>query len=73
MRSLLILASATAAAAKSAVLSNTALPVDDRGQLLLTGEASVVFAQGAFYLFFNNWGGCAGIDCCGAITWLVAC
>ena len=42
-----------------AVLSNTALPKDQHGLPLITGEASVLFTHGFWYFYFNNWGGCA--------------
>ena len=38
------------------------------GQSILTGEASVLYHDGAYYFYMNNWGGCAGIDCCGEGT-----
>lgn len=45
-------------------LSNTHLPHDTKGELLLTGEASILKVGEAYYLYFNNWGGCPGVDCC---------
>lgn len=43
-----------------AVLDNTALPRDQHGLPLITGEASVLFTRGFWYFYFNNWvGGCA--------------
>ena len=43
-----------------AVLDNTALPKDQHGLSLITGEASVLFTKGFWYFYFNNWvGGCA--------------
>ena len=50
--------------AKEVVLSNTALPVDTSGNLLLTGELSILQFEGSFYVYMNDWGGCAGVDCC---------
>ena len=47
-----------------ATLSNVALPVDTSGAPLLTGEADVLHHDGAWYLYMNDWGGCAGVDCC---------
>jgi hypothetical protein len=44
------------AAARTVVLSNTALPVDAAGDLLLTGELSVVAAandSSLFYVYLN--------------------
>ena len=46
--------------ARTVSLSNVALPLDQNGELLLTGESSVLQHDGAFYVYFNNWGGCAG-------------
>ncbi|EDQ88893.1 uncharacterized protein MONBRDRAFT_26063 [Monosiga brevicollis MX1] len=45
-------------------VSNTALPRDQLGQRLLTGEADVLEHEGTYYFYFNNWGGCPGVDCC---------
>lgn len=43
-----------------AVLDNTVLPKDQNGDPLITGESSVLFTQGFWYFYFNNWvGGCA--------------
>lgn len=62
----LLLASAPPPASAARVtLSNTALPVDDRGLPLLTGEATVLAHGGLYYLYLNDWGGCPGVDCCG--------
>ena len=48
-------------------LSNTALPLDTNGTPLITGEMSVLpDADGSWVLYFNDWGGCPGIDCCTA-------
>lgn len=58
---------ASAAYGMTATLSNTQLPVDNRGLPLLTGEATVLAdpsGNGTYWFYFNNWGGCAGIDCC---------
>ena len=45
-------------------LSNVQLPRDHRGELLLTGEAGVVFNNGTFYLYTNDWGACPAVNCC---------
>jgi len=49
---------------KQVSLSNVALPRDTGGHLLYTGEASALAHNGTYYLYFNNWGGCTGVDCC---------
>ena len=62
-----VLAAALAAAlgsAKQVTLSNVKLPVDSSGNNLLTGEATLLAHNGSYYAYFNNWGGCPGIDCC---------
>ena len=53
-----------ATAAKDVTVSNVALPEDQNGNLLLTGEATVLVKDGTYYFYFNNWGGCPGVDCC---------
>lgn len=56
---------ATAAVAgNTATLSNVALPLDQYGQQLITGEASAMAHNGSYYFYFNNWGSCPGVDCC---------
>ena len=45
----------TEAEAATAVLSNTRLPRDTAGNLLKTGEASVLVHRGTYYFYFNNW------------------
>eukprot|EP01043_Picozoa_sp_COSAG02_P007906 COSAG02_NODE_244_length_27402_cov_41.050397_24_plen_143_part_00 len=45
-------------------LSNVALPTDQYGQKLITGEADVLKHNDTYYLYFNNWGPCPGVDCC---------
>ena len=50
--------------AKQVSLSNVALPRDSSGNLLLTGESSLLAHNNTYYLYVNNWGGCPGIDCC---------
>ena len=46
------------------VLSNLALPKDETGHRLITGETSVVTVNGTHYVFVNDWGACESIDCC---------
>jgi hypothetical protein len=46
------------------VLSNLVLPKDTTGRALITGEADVLAYNGSYYFYFNNWGDCAGVDCC---------
>ncbi len=45
-------------------LSNVSLPTDTAGNALITGEASVLAWGGAYYVYFNDWGSCAGVNCC---------
>ena len=60
-----VLASSLPSAAPRTVsLSNTALPLDSSGRPLRTGEASVLRHGALWYLYMNDWGGCAGVDCC---------
>jgi hypothetical protein len=59
--------------ARAAVLSNTALPLDTDGNLMLTGESSVLAVNGTFYLYANVWGGCPGVDCCSSPTGCASC
>ena len=54
---------------KVVTLSNTQLPVDDNGDLLLTGEMSVLSDNLGWVIYTNNWGGCPGVDCCNAVGW----
>ena len=51
---------------KTVTLSNVALPLDTAGSPLRTGEATIVKdpASGSWFLYMNDWGGCAGVDCC---------
>lgn len=46
----------------AATLSNVALPTDQNGDKLITGEASAMAHDGAYYFYFNNWWviGCRG-------------
>ena len=62
-----LLAAALALCAVLAVnvtVSNTALPLDANGNALVTGEACVLQHNGTYWFYFNNWGGCPGVDCC---------
>ena len=61
---LLLATLSTTAKAKVVKLSNVGLPHDDRGELLKTGESSLLAHNGSYFLYVNDWGGCAGIDCC---------
>lgn len=49
-----------------AVLSNQRGRLDSDGQPMITGEANNMFHDGAWYLYFNDWGACPGVDCCGS-------
>ena len=64
VRVLFFLSPLLAAGARAATLSNTALPLDTDGNLMLTGETTVLSVNGTYYLYANVWGGCAGVDCC---------
>jgi hypothetical protein len=65
----LLVAAARPADAKSVTLSNTALPTDTDGNLLLTGEATILAANGLYWVYMNNWGGCPGVDWYVSATW----
>lgn len=54
--------------AKAVTLSSTALPRDQHGELLRTGEGDILVhpTDGSYWLYFNDWGGCKGVDCCGS-------
>ena len=39
---------------------------------MITGETAVLEHGGVYYFYVNDWGTCAGIDCCsssGGCTW----
>lgn len=57
------------------VLNNERLPVDTRGNPLLTGEASVLWSPDelAWYAYFNNWGSCGDVNCCNATFGCACC
>ena len=59
--------------ARTVTLSNVALPLDQRGEKLLTGEASVLHHEGNYYFYFNNWGTCPGVDCCASSAGCASC
>ncbi len=54
-------------------LSNTMLPRDRDGNELVTGEASILSTGGLYYVYFNNWGGCPGVDCCASSGGCASC
>jgi hypothetical protein len=54
-------------------LRNDAVPLDTAGAPLITGETSVLRHEGAWYLYVNNWGGCASVDCCSSARGCAAC
>ena len=44
---------------------NQALPLDSKGEQLITGEYDVLRVNKThYYIYMNDWGGCPGIDCC---------
>ena len=64
---------AAIAAVGLVTLSNTVLPRDQNGDLLLTGEADVLLYDRSYYFYFNNWGGCAGVNCCNSSGGCASC
>ena len=56
-------------------LSNIALPRDQYNRTLLTGETDILKHphDGGYYFYTNNWGACAGVDCCGTHTGCASC
>jgi hypothetical protein len=60
----LVSAACHCALAKTVSLSNVELPLDTQGNPLTTGELTVLAHGGAWYAFFNDWGGCPGVNCC---------
>eukprot|EP00038_Savillea_parva_P009838 m.186169 g.186169 ORF g.186169 m.186169 type:complete len:710 (-) comp16687_c0_seq1:65-2194(-) len=54
-------------------LSNVQLPKDQNGDPLITGEADVLYHEGAYYFYFNNWGSCPGVNCCDAAAGCATC
>ena len=61
---LTIVISFTLAQSRTIQLSNVALPRDQHGNPIMTGETDVLSHDGSFYVYVNNWGGCADVDCC---------
>ena len=70
---LLLLLLARPAAPRSVSLSNVALPLDSSGSPLTTGEATVLRHGALWYVYLNNWGGCAGVDCCDSPSGCASC
>eukprot|EP00040_Diaphanoeca_grandis_P034919 m.218170 g.218170 ORF g.218170 m.218170 type:complete len:402 (-) comp33256_c1_seq4:91-1296(-) len=56
-----------------ATLSNLLLPHDIDGIPLLTGETNVVFHDGRYWFFVNDWGGCSFTDCCDSVQGCASC
>jgi hypothetical protein len=56
------------AGSRTVTLSNTQLPVDQFNRSLITGEADILEhpTDKSYYVYFNNWGECPGVDCCGS-------
>ena len=50
------------ATAGTATLSNVELPLDQNGEKLVTGEADVLKHGDTYFLYFNNFGDCPGVD-----------
>jgi hypothetical protein len=59
--------------ARSVVLSNVDLPVDQNGEKILTGETSILKAGDTYYYYVNDWGGCASVDCCPSADGCASC
>ena len=72
-RWIIVLALSLASSARDVTLSNVRLPVDSDGNLMLTGEMSVVRHNSTWYVYVNNWGGCKGIDCCPSAQGCASC
>jgi len=63
---------------REVTVSNERLPVDQNGEKIITGEASVLKVTEedgvtAFYFYFNNWGACAGVNCCDSDAGCASC
>jgi len=56
-----------------AALSNVALPLDQNGQKLITGEASAMVHGSEYWFYFNDWGSCPGVDCCDSLLGCASC
>jgi len=59
--------------ARRVTMNNRQLPLDTRGLPLVTGEADVLVHDQSFYFYFNNWGGCSGVDCCNSTGGCASC
>ena len=70
---LLTCISFTRVTSRTVTLSNTALPSDQRGIPLITGEASVLAHSGFFYWYMNDWGSCPGVNCCYSAAGCASC
>ena len=51
--------------AGAVTLSNEAGILASNGRPVIAGEANNLCHEGTWYLYFNNWGTCPGVDCCG--------
>lgn len=60
-------------ASATVLLDNTKLPVDQNGNQIITGEADVLFHNGTYYFYFNDWGTCPGVDCCDSSAGCAGC
>ena len=60
-------------AGRTVTLSNLSLPKDTAGNDLITGESSVLSWGGAYYVYFNDWGSCPGVDCCSSLLGCADC
>jgi len=49
--------------AKNVTISNTKNLIDTDGNMLLTGELSIILYNGIYYLYLNNWGNCKDDNC----------
>ena len=58
---------------RNVTLSNVHLPLDTSQHPLLTGEISILPQPPLYYVYVNDWGGCAGIDCCGSSAGCASC
>lgn len=69
----IVFCATTLTSSAEVTLSNTALPRDQNGEPLITGEADVLEHDGAYYFYFNNWGSCPGVNCCDAAAGCATC
>ena len=44
-----------------------------QGEKLITGEADVLKHGDTYFLYFNNWGPCPGVDCCNSTAGCASC